>query len=318
MEDFGRPGGQRVAGIESGLYAIDLRFQGSPAAIVTYSFQGDGGWVLTDIGPSTVRSGLDAGLAELGISLADVRRIMLTHIHLDHGGGIGTLIRDAPWIRVSVHADAAAHLADPTALLKSATRSFGHGMGRLWGEVIGVPAERIDAILPGDVVPGTTAEAVETPGHAGTHLSYMDSASGVLFTGDAAHARLAGSDVIVPTLAPPELDFDAWAISVERMVACRPRLLALPHGGVFADATAHLDAIMPRIHERLSLAEEVLRSREDMTALEIALRERLQASYAAESDADAEWRLDSMEYAMPAYLGAQGLVRWFSVHRGLA
>lgn len=292
---------------------IDVNFQNTPKAIATWLVRGTDGWVMIDCGPSTSQATLERRISEAGIEMRDVNRIVLTHIHLDHGGAAGTLLRDYQHLRVTVHQDAAQVLIDPTRLLRSAGMSFGDRMEQLWGEVIGVDRERIDPILPGEFVPGTRLWAVATPGHTGTHLSYLNLDDGVLFAGDATHARLPNSSVIIPTLAPIELDFDAWQSTAVKIRALKPTALALPHFGWVGDVGNHLAQIEERILSRIRIAEEVVTSLTDVDQLTEAIRDRSLEEYHAD-DSQPEEEMASMELAMPSFLGAQGLLRWYKVH----
>lgn len=292
---------------------IDLHFQGTPEAIATWLVRSSDGWVMIDCGPSTSQSALEQGIAAAGVDIRDVTRIVLTHIHLDHAGAVGTLLRDYPHLKVTVHQDAAPVLIDPSRLIRSATMSFGNSMEQLWGEIIGIEADRIDPVLPGETVPGTRLWAIHTPGHTGTHLSYLNLDDGVLFAGDAAHARLPVSKVIIPTLAPIELDFDAWQATAVKLRALAPTALALPHFGWVADVNSHLAQIEERIRSRIAIAEQVVSSLNDVRALTDAIRRQSMEDYVAD-DREPAARLASMELAMPSFLGAQGLLRWYKVH----
>lgn len=292
---------------------IDLNFQDTPEAIASWLLRGSDGWVVIDCGPGTSRQALEAGIAASGVNIRDVTRIVLTHIHLDHAGATGTLLRDHPHLRVTVHQDVAQVLIDPSRLIRSATVSFGDRMEQLWGEIIPVDPDRIDPILPGDIVPGTRLWAIHTPGHTGTHLSYLNLDDGVLFAGDATHARLPISNVIIPTLAPIELDFDAWQATAVKLRGIAPTALALPHFGFFSDVGAHLAQIEEQIASRIAVAEQVVTSLADVDPLTDAIRRCSREEYMAD-DRNPEARLASMELAMPSFLGAQGLLRWYKVH----
>ncbi len=290
---------------------IDLEFQNTPEAIGTWLIRSADGWVMIDCGPSTTQAVLERKIADAGIDMRDISRIVLTHIHLDHGGGAGTLLRDHPHLRVTVHQDAAQVLVDPSRLIRSASMSFRDRMEMLWGEIIGIDSDRIDPILPGETVPDTNLLAIHTPGHAGTHLSFLDTGNGVLFAGDAAHARLPNSSVIVPTLAPIELDFDAWQATAVKLRRLNPTALALPHFGWVAEPESHLAQIEERIRDRVSIAEQIVTSLSDEDPLEEAIRKQSLQEYERESGSS---RMASMELAMPSFLGAQGLLRWYKVH----
>lgn len=294
------------------MIGIDLMFQGMPGVIISWLRKGADGWVAIDCGPGSAVDAFETGVAEAGLEIGDINRIVLTHIHLDHAGGAGLLVQRYPHLRVSVHPDAAPFSIDPSRLIASATRSYGDAMEQLWGEIVPVPEASIDECVGDDLVPGTHLRAIATPGHAGSHLAYYDTSSDTVFAGDVAHARLQGSDVIVPTLSPIELDFDLWHTSAERLRGLTPQALALPHGGFFTDVGEHLGGIEDRIWNRVGVAEEILRSPSDTLVLGEALLAATRAEYEAEGG-DVERKLATMEYCMPSWLGAQGLARWFKV-----
>ena len=125
--------------LTSGVSYIDLQFLGVPRIIATAVLHGPGGVALVDPGPSSTLPALRAALAAAGMSIADVREIVLTHIHLDHAGATGTLVRENPAMRVYVHERGAPHMAEPENLIASATRLWGDEMDRLWGEMLPVP-----------------------------------------------------------------------------------------------------------------------------------------------------------------------------------
>src|SRR4030095_10395020 len=129
-----------------GLDYFDLNFLGTPDVIATGLLTGADGVALIDPGPSTTISTLKSALTARGASLADVRAILLTHIHLDHAGATGSLIPECPGATVYVHEVGAPHLVDPSKLLTSASRLYGADMERLWGDVRPVPAARIRVV----------------------------------------------------------------------------------------------------------------------------------------------------------------------------
>lgn len=298
--------------IDDGVMLLDLRFQGTPGAIGSYLFAGDDEVVLLEVGPGSTRTMLEEMVQRAGYAMEDVSRLIVTHIHLDHAGAAGPLMRDYPHLRLSVHEAAAPFLVSVERLWNSATRIYGDQMEPLWGEAVDVDASRVDGLVDGDVlrVAGTTLRAVATPGHAGTHLAFFDERRGILFTGDAAGARMQGSNLVVPTLAPPELDFALWARTVETMRSLEPERLALTHFGVFDDADRHLSALMPAIEESMEIAGRVLTSPEDEDALTDELTRIMQKAFAGEGG-DAGRAYAGMQLAMPTYLAAKGLIRVF-------
>lgn len=306
----GRTMSQRLS---DDLILIDLGFQDQHHAIAAWLVRGDDRWIVIDCGPTTTNRNLVEGIQASGLEMGDISYIVLTHIHLDHGGGAGALMQDYPHLRAVIQTDAAQFLIDPTRLLRSASMSFGDRMERLWGEVVGIDPSRVDGIVTGDNLPGTRLRAYATPGHTATHLSFLDPDSGILFAGDAAHARLPESALIIPTLAPVELDFDAWHTTARTMQSLAPSALAIPHFGFVADASEHLAQVEDRINERRALAEQLVRTPEDLDAL-IALYERTTRAEYTEEGGDVDDKVLSLGLAMPGYLGGQGMMRWFKVH----
>src|SRR5437016_3868150 len=162
---------------------VDVQFLGVPSIIATAVLHGPGGVALVDPGPTSTLPTLRAELERGGIRLADVRALVLTHIHLDHAGCTGTLLHEQPDLRVYVHERGAPHLVDPEKLLASATRLWGADMDRLWGEVRPVPREAVVALAGGEHidVAGRRLSVAYTPGHASHHVSYLDAESGIAF-----------------------------------------------------------------------------------------------------------------------------------------
>jgi glyoxylase-like metal-dependent hydrolase (beta-lactamase superfamily II) len=234
-----------VSTLTSGLTWIDLEFLGRRQAIATAVVQGAGDVALIDPGPATCLPVLERELLRRGIALGDVTQILLTHIHLDHAGATGTLVGRHPHITVRVHARGAPHLVDPERLLQSAARLYGDAMGRLWGDVLPVPADRVVPLEGGETLRagGRTFEVAYTPGHASHHVSYFDASSGVAFVGDTAGVCIDGGYVLPPT-PPPDIDLELWASSVERIGRWSPSTLFMTHFGPAASVRPHLAALL--------------------------------------------------------------------------
>src|SRR5260221_392559 len=157
--------------LAAGVSYFDLNFQHRPRAIACAVLHGPGGVAIVDPGPSSTLPVFHRHLAEAGISMDDVTAIVLTHIHLDHAGATGTLVRENPRVRVYVHEIGAPHMADPAKLIASATRLYGDEMDRLWGEFAPVPPEAMTTLRGGErlEVAGRSLEVAYTPGHAIHH-----------------------------------------------------------------------------------------------------------------------------------------------------
>ncbi len=216
---------------------IDLHHQ-APKIIGCYLLETEDGPALFDCGPTTCVEALKAGLAERGLELSDVRHLLLSHIHLDHAGAAGVLVREHPGLQVHVSEVGAPHVIDPAKLEASARRLYGEAFDALWGELAPVPAENVH-VVGGRVV---GLECFLTPGHAWHHVSYLD-ADGTLYAGDAAGVRIAPGRFVLPPCPPPELDLEAWERTIAEIERRAPGRLAVIHFGVFDDVEDHLAAL---------------------------------------------------------------------------
>lgn len=245
--------------LSHGLSWIDLQFLGHRRAIATGVVRGPGGTALVDPGPSTSLATLEAELSGLGASFDEVTHILLTHIHLDHAGGVGTIAAAHPHIRVLVHERGARHLADPARLVESARRVYGDRMDRLWGEIRPVAEGSLTALAGGERVyaGGRTFEVAYTPGHAAHHVSYFDADSGVAFVGDTAGICIHGGYVLPPT-PPPDIDLELWRDSAARIERWSPGTLFLTHFGPVMDVVPHLRSVVEQLERLAGWARESL------------------------------------------------------------
>ena len=216
---------------ETQLIEHDVRHLGRERVICCYELDG----VIVDPGPEVSHRTL---LESLGDTVP--RAILLTHIHLDHAGATGALVRRWPDTDVWVHEKGAPHVIDPSKLVASATRLYGDDMARLWGEIVPVPQERLRVLRGGERVEGFRVEY--TPGHASHHVAYFHEESGIAFAGDVAGVRIGAGPVMPPT-PPPDIDLDAWRASLEVLAEWDPSRVAITHFGAFDDVRAHLDAL---------------------------------------------------------------------------
>ncbi len=214
---------------------IDTQFQGRPEVIAAYLFYDGEQAALVETGPASTVDNLLEGVQAAGVPLEALRQLIVTHIHLDHSGGAGVIARQLPWVRVYVHPVGAPHLIDPSKLLASAQRLYGDKMESLWGRTMPVPQEKLGVVNDGDEIkiPGSALRAFATPGHARHHHAYLDSQSGLLFTGDVGGVRMPGVRYVRPPTPPPELDIDAWVASIAKLRALKVTGLCLTHFGLF-------------------------------------------------------------------------------------
>lgn len=217
---------------------LDLLHRGDARRIGAYLVETDDGPALFDCGPTTCVRALHDALAARGVELRDVKHLLLSHIHLDHAGAAGVLVREHPGLQVHVSAVGAPHLVDPSRLEASARRLYGDEFDELWGELAPVPEENVNVV--GDRVVGLAC--FPAPGHASHQVSYQHE-DGTLYNGDAAGVRISpGRFVFAPT-PPPEIDLDAWERTLDEIERRSPLRLALIHFGVFEDVERHLAAL---------------------------------------------------------------------------
>lgn len=196
--------------------------------------------ILIDPGPSSCLEVLLGALGELR-----PRALLLTHIHLDHAGASGSLVRRWPDLEVYVHERGARHMADPTRLLESATRLYGDDMDRLWGEMLPVPEENLRILQGGESLLDDRFQVAYTPGHASHHVAYLH--EGTAFVGDVGGVRITPQVLTIPPTPPPDIDVPAWHRSIETVLAWKPRRLAMTHFGEGGPVEAQLSELRERL-----------------------------------------------------------------------
>ena len=225
---------------------IDVRHLGRERVIGCWELDG----ILIDPGPTSSMEQLIEALAGV-----EPRALLLTHIHLDHAGASGTLVRRWPELPVYVHESGARHLADPSKLLASAERLYGDRMDTLWGEVASVPEPNLNPLRGGEEVMGF--RVAYTPGHASHHVSYFHPPSGRAFVGDTAAVQIPPSDYVLPPTPPPDIDLELWEESIDRILDWDPSSLGLTHFGAVEDPEAHFDTVRARLREQGDLARRL-------------------------------------------------------------
>jgi glyoxylase-like metal-dependent hydrolase (beta-lactamase superfamily II) len=249
-----------MTSLASGIEFVDVHFLGLPGVIATAVLHGSAGVALIDPGPSTSLPNLRRALAQKGIDARDIRQVLLTHIHLDHGGATGTLVAENPHIEVLVHERGAPHMVDPSKLLVSAGRLYGQDMDRLWGEILPVPAGAIRALQGGErvIAGGRALEVAYTPGHASHHVSFFEPSAGIAFVGDTAGIRRGTGAYVMPAAPPPDIDLEVWRESEARILAWDPDTLFLTHFGPFNGARPHFQQHMDRLVEWSRVVRKLL------------------------------------------------------------
>jgi glyoxylase-like metal-dependent hydrolase (beta-lactamase superfamily II) len=216
---------------------LDVEHLGMDRVICCYEVDG----VLVDPGPE---SAVETLVAKLGDERP--RALLLTHIHFDHAGASGALVRRWPDLPVYVHERGARHLADPERLVASARRLYGEDFDRLWGEVVPVPEANLRVLRGDERVDGF--RVAYTPGHASHHVCYLHEASGVALVGDVAGVRIAPEVMVVAPTPPPDIDLEAWGRSLDRVSRWKPSALAPTHFGlVDHDVAGHMEALRDQL-----------------------------------------------------------------------
>ncbi len=272
---------------------MDLHHQGEERIIGVYLVETDDGLALNDCGPSTCIPALKERLAERGLALTDLRHLLLSHIHLDHAGAAGSLVREHPGLHVHVSEIGAPHLVDPSRLEGSARRLYGDEFDTLWGELAPVPQENVHIV--GAEVLGLAC--FPSPGHASHHVCYL-SEDGTLYAGDAAGVRILPDRHVMPVAPPPDIDLDAWERTMDEIERRAPERLALIHFGVVEEPGDHLR----RLRTQLRLWAQ--RVRQGMTEEE----------FVEAGLADLEEEVDEAPYyerAAPLWQSYAGLKRYW-------
>jgi glyoxylase-like metal-dependent hydrolase (beta-lactamase superfamily II) len=210
------------------------------------------GW-LVDPGPQSCEETLIAAIGG-----ERPRGLLLTHIHFDHAGATGALVRRWPDLPVYVHERGAPHLADPAKLVASAARLYGgiEGLNQLWGEVVPVPEENLK-ILEGGEKGLEGAFTVEyTPGHASHHVCYLHESSGVAFVGDMAGVRVPPQEFTLAPTPPPDIDVERWEASLETIAGWEPKALGLTHWGQVDDPPEQLERVRESLNAQAEFAEQ--------------------------------------------------------------
>jgi glyoxylase-like metal-dependent hydrolase (beta-lactamase superfamily II) len=274
---------------------LDLHHQGADRVIGVYVLETADGPALFDCGPTSCVPALKERLAEQGLALTDLRHLLLSHIHLDHAGAAGVLVREHPDLQVHVSEIGAPHLIDPARLERSARRLYGDTFDALWGELAPVPERNLNVVR--QRVLGL--DCFPTPGHASHHVSYVDGA-GTLYAGDAAGVRIVPGRYVFPPTPPPDIDLEAWERTIDEIERHAAERLALIHFGVVESPRDHLR----RLRRELRIWAQ--RVRQGMSEEEFT-----EAARADILEADGDESVPYYERAAPFWQSYAGLKRYW-------
>jgi glyoxylase-like metal-dependent hydrolase (beta-lactamase superfamily II) len=272
----------------SDITILDTNWVGRPHSVAAALLESGGHRAIIDPGPGSTYQTLRELLHSRGLSVPQLDAILLTHIHLDHAGASGALVRENPRLTVYVHALGAPHMIDPTKLLASAARLWPETLHQLFGETLPVPTENLRILEGGETLAlGTRKlEVAYTPGHASHHVSYFDAAEGVAFVGDTTGIRINNGPYILPATPPPDISLEIWENSFAAILARRPSRLFLTHFGYAEKPAEHIDEFRTRLHRWAALAGEILQSAPDESQAKRAFVARAQAEMQARLGVD--------------------------------
>ncbi len=256
-----------VTSVERNINLIDLQTAGLKDFIASYVVKG-ARTAIVETGPSSSVAHLLEALHQLKILPKDVRYVAVSHVHLDHAGGAGSLVKHLPNAEVIVHARGAPHLANPEKLWNQSQAVLGK-ITQLYGRPEPVPEDRIISSADAqifDLGNDVQLKVVETLGHASHHQSYIETSTQSLFPGDAAGIYLQKYDVIVPT-TPEPFKMDIALASIEKLKSLNPRVLLYSHFGKATDATKRLDTYAEQLRLWATTAKEAISKNQKLDAL---------------------------------------------------
>jgi glyoxylase-like metal-dependent hydrolase (beta-lactamase superfamily II) len=291
--------------IGDGVVEIDTLLGGWEKVTAGYLIEGPDP-VLVETGSQTSVPALLAALERLGVGADDLAGVAVTHIHLDHAGGVGDVAKAFPNATVYVHEKGARHLADPTRLVESASRVYGRLLDDLYGRLEPTPASRLHVLADGEEVavsPSRVLTTVDSPGHAKHHLALHDSQSGILFVGDAVGVRLPEAGLLRPSTPPPDFDLEQAVTSMRRFAARRPAGIALAHYGLVPDHESILEEAEDTLQRWAAVAERAWHDGRDIA-------EALSESFTVADDELTPVAREKMETLNGIHSNAAGFRRW--------
>jgi len=281
--------GPDVTDLGNDVFQIDTKMAGYPGITAGYLIRSSRP-CLVETGTSTSAPVVRAALAALGVAAADLATVVVTHIHLDHAGGVGDIAAMYPAAEVVVHEKGARHLADPARLMASARMVYGDALDVLFGELSPVPAARLrtlDDVGLVDLGDGRRLDSHYSPGHARHHVGLLDSLSGDLYVGDAAGVYVPETGDLRPATPPPDFDLDVALASIGRFAALDPSRLLFSHYGPVSDVPATLERSAEEISVWVSETRAARSAGMDLDHAVEAVRRKTLSRYAAfAADAD--------------------------------
>jgi glyoxylase-like metal-dependent hydrolase (beta-lactamase superfamily II) len=304
-----------VAEVAPGITAIDTFYAGRERYTAAYLLDAREP-AIVETGPTTSLEHVAAGLDRLGIGPHELAHVVVTHIHLDHAGGVGALSERYPNATVWVHERGAPHLADPARLVASATTVYGDEQMRLlFGDVQPVAAHRIRSLVDGDRIDlgDRVLTAAATPGHAKHQVALVDSVTGAVFTGDALGIHPPDVPVLRPATPPPDYDLELAIESIERIRALAGELLLFSHFGPVREVDRICDLAARRFREWTETVGRAMERTRDLDEIVAILDAESRRDL--ETGAEATLDLDRFEVLSSVRMNAMGIVRYWELRR---
>ena len=220
------------------VFLLDTYALGQPGTVGAYLVKGPKP-ALVDCGYATSYDSVLKGLAEAGVMPSDVRYLIPTHVHLDHAGAAGRLLKEMPNAEVMAHERGVPHLVDPTRLIESSTKVFGEVIMGLYGAPEPIPAERITPVgreAHLDLGDGLSMTIMHTPGHAPHQISIVLDQTKAMLTADAVGIVYPGMEALIPTTPPPSFNPTELVATIASIRQTKPHELLVPHFGTRKDA----------------------------------------------------------------------------------
>jgi len=281
-DNLAPPGHDNLTPLGHDVYQIDTRMAGYRGITAGYLIRSDRP-CLVETGTAPSAPVVRDALAALGVGPGDLATVVVTHIHLDHAGGVGDIAGIFPAAEIVVHELGARHLADPSRLMASARMVYGDELDRLFGELAPTPPDRIRAVERTgevDLGGGRRLESHYSPGHAKHHVGLVDSVSGDLYVGDAAGIYIPETGDQRPATPPPDFDLDIALESLCMFAALGPARLLFSHYGPVDDVGAALDRSAEEIRLWVSETRRARRVGLDLDHAVAMVAERTRERYA--------------------------------------
>ena len=305
-----------------GITAVDTEYV-HPGHAAAHIVQHGGRAAFVDVGTNDSVPYLLAALDALGIAREAVDHLLLTHVHLDHAGGAGRLMRELPNATAVLHPRGAPHMIDPAKLIAGSRAVYGEErFRRLYGQIVPIPAGRVRVTRDGDTVSigGRQLEILHTPGHALHHQVFVDRAHACIFTGDTFGLSYRELDsprgaLIIPTTTPTQFDPEQLLASVDRLLSYSPEAMYLMHFSRVTDVPRLGESLKRQIRDLVRIAQQSAAAPDPAAAIRAGIGELWRELAAAHgSPLPPERVLGLLQGDLE--LNAQGLVAWLERRRG--